>query len=72
MLQLDFPDLTLDQALVHAYRSNPHAFANGNMNHLLIGVHLSMSSIVDEVLFPAEASRLVDDHYSRWLQQVQP
>ena len=72
VLQLSFPDLTLDQALFHTYRSNPHAFANSNMNHLLVGAHLSILPIVDEVLSPAEASRLVDEHYSRWLQVVQP
>lgn len=72
VLQFGIPDLTLDQVLVHAYRSNPHAFANDNMNHLLVGAHLSMSSIVDEVVSPAEANKLVDEHYSRWLQMVQP
>ncbi|BFM18925.1 hypothetical protein R50073_51080 (plasmid) [Maricurvus nonylphenolicus] len=72
VLQFGIPDLTLDQVLVHAYHSNPHAFANDNMNHLLVGAHMSMSSIVDEVLSPAEANRLVDEHYSRWLQMVQP
>lgn len=72
VMQFEFADLTLDQALVHAYRSNPKAFVDDNMNHLVVGAYLSVSSTRDEVLPPAAASRLVDEHYSRWLQQVQP
>jgi len=72
VLKVNLPDLTLGQALVHTYRSNPHAFANDNMNHLLVGAHLSISSIAEEMLLPAEASQLVDEHYNRWLEVVQP
>ena len=72
VLRLNLPNLTLDQALVHTFRSNPSAFAQSNMNHLLVGEYLSVPPQVDKPLSPDAASRLVDKHYSRWLQKVQP
>lgn len=72
VLQFDMADLTLDQLLVHAFRANPDAFANSNMNHLIVGAYLSIPALSSETLSPTEASRLVDEHYRRWLQQVQP
>lgn len=72
VLQFDMAEFTLDQALVHAFRANPNAFANGNMNHLVVDSTLSIPLLNDEPLSPIEASRLVDEHYRLWLQQVQP
>lgn len=72
VMQFDMADFTLDQVLVHAFRVNPDAFANGNMNHLIIGSYLSIPPLNHEPLSPINASRLVDEHYRLWLQQVQP
>lgn len=72
VLQFGMVDLTLDQVLVHAFHTNPDAFAGGNMNHLIVGAYLSIPSFSSEKLSPIEASRVVDKHYRRWLQQVQP
>ncbi|MCW8885660.1 MAG: hypothetical protein OQK12_10475 [Motiliproteus sp.] len=71
VLLFDMTDFTLDQVLVHAFRANPDAFANGNMNHLIVGAYLSIPPLNSDSLPPIEASRLVDEHYHLWLQQVQ-
>ena len=72
VVRLGMADLTLDQALVHVFRSNTQAFASGNMNHLLVGEYLSIPPI-DDPLSPAAASRLVDEQYRAWqLREVQP
>ena len=72
VLQFGIVEFTLDQLLVHAFRANPGAFVNGNMNHLIVGAYLSITPLVGETLPALEASRVVDEHYRRWLQRVQP
>ncbi|AEF05683.1 PilL protein [Alteromonas naphthalenivorans] len=72
VLQLGMTDFTMDQQLVQAFRANPNAFANENMNHLVIGAYLNIPLSNDKPLSPVEASRLVDEHYRLWLEQVQP
>ena len=72
VMQFDMAEFTLDQVLVHAFRVNPDAFANGNMNHLIIGSYLKIPPLSHELLSSIEASQLVDEHYRLWLQKVQP
>lgn len=72
VLDLGLKGMTLAQALVHVFHANPDAFANHNMNHLLVGAYLTVPPLSDAPLTPTAASRLVDEHYRRWLQQVQP
>lgn len=72
VLGLGLKGLTMAQALVHTFQSNPGAFANNNMNHLLVGVYLTVPPWRDELLPPSAASRVVDEHFRLWLQQVQP
>ena len=68
--QLDLSGMTIDQVLVHLFRVNPHAFANGNMNHLLAGKTLKIPPVNPETLLTAfEASQLVDEHYRLWIQR---
>lgn len=68
--QLDLSDITIDQLLVYLFRANPHAFANGNMNHLLAGAVLKILPVNPETLPTAfEASQLVDEHYRLWIQR---
>ncbi len=67
--QLDYSGMTIDQVLVYLFRANPHAFANGNMNHLLAGETLKILPVNLETLpAPFEASQLVDEHYRLWIQ----
>lgn len=67
--QLDFSGTTIDQVLVYLFRANPHAFANGNMNHLLAGETLKIPPINPKTLPAAfEASQFVDEHYRLWIQ----
>ena len=67
---LDLSSMTIDQVLVYLFRANPHAFANGNMNHLLAGKMLKIPP-VNSGTFPTgyEASQLVDEHYRLWIQR---
>ena len=67
---LDLSSMTIDQVLVYLFRANPHAFANGNMNHLLAGKILKIPSVNPQTLPTAfEASQLVDEHYRLWIQR---
>ena len=69
--QLDFSGMTIDQVLVYLFRANPHAFANGNMNHLLAGKTLKIPPVNPETLPPGyEASQLVDEHYRLWKKRL--
>lgn len=69
--QLDLSGMTMDQLLVHIFRSNPHAFANSNMNHLLAGETLTIPPAEIEALPSAvESSRLVDEHYRLWKKRL--
>jgi len=67
---LDLSSMTIDQVLVYLFRANPHAFANGNMNHLLAGKMLKIPP-VNSGTFPTgyEASQLVDEYYRLWIQR---
>ena len=68
--QLDLSGMTIDQVLVYLFRANPHAFANGNMNHLLAGKILKIPPVNPETLPTAfEASQLVDEYYRLWIQR---
>ncbi|MBR9804902.1 hypothetical protein GYB62_00080, partial [bacterium] len=68
--QLDLSGMTIDQVLVHLFRVNPHAFGNGNMNHLLAGTVLKIPPVNPETLPTAfEASQFVDEHYRLWIQR---
>lgn len=68
--QLDLSGMTIDQVLVYLFRANPYAFANGNMNHLLAGTVLKIPPVNLETLpTEFEASQLVDEHYSLWIQR---
>ena len=68
--QLNLTGMTIDQVLVYLFRANPHAFANDNMNHLLAGKTLKIPPVNPETLPTAfEASQLVDEHYSLWIQR---
>ena len=54
------PEFTQDQVIVHIFQANLHAFANGNMNHLLVGEVLNIPPIEPNlVLSEAEASQWV-------------
>lgn len=67
--QLGFSGMTIDQVLVYLFRANPHAFPNGNMNHLLAGETLKIPLVNLETLPAAfEASQFVDEHYRLWIQ----
>ena len=68
--QLDLSGMTTDQVLVYLFRANPHAFTNGNMNHLLADKMLKIPSVNPETLPTGyEASQLVDEHYRLWIQR---
>lgn len=67
--EFDLAGITTDQALVYLFQTNPHAFVNSNMNHLLAGVTLTIAPVEPETLPTAfEASQLVDEHYRLWVQ----
>ena len=69
-IQLDLSGMTIDQVLIYLFRANPHAFANGNMNHLLAGVMLKLPTVNPETLpTEFEASQFVDEHYRLWVQR---
>lgn len=69
--QFDLTGMTIDQVLVYLFRANSHAFANGNMNHLLAGKMLSIPPVNPETLPTAfEASQLVDKHYRLWKKRL--
>ncbi|WP_162789643.1 FimV/HubP family polar landmark protein [Cycloclasticus sp. PY97N] len=69
--QLNLTGMTIDQVLVYLFRANPHAFANGNMNHLLAGKVLKIPPVHPETLPTAfEASQLVDEHYRLWKKRL--
>ena len=69
--QLDLSGMTIDQVLVYLFRANPHAFANGNMNHLLAGKTLKIPPVNPETLLTGyEASQLVDEHYRLWKKRL--
>ena len=69
--QLDLSGMTIDQVLVNIFRANPHAFANGNMNHLLAGKTLKIPPVNPETLpTEFEASQLVDEHYRLWKKRL--
>lgn len=69
--QLDLSGMTIDQVLVYLFRANPHAFANGNMNHLLAGKILKIPPVNPETLPTAfEASQLVDEYYRLWKKRL--
>ena len=68
--QLDLIGLTIDQALVYLFHANTHAFANTNMNHLLVGKILNVPPVNYESLpTPVDASQIVEKHYRLWLQR---
>lgn len=68
--QLEASGMTIDQMLVTLFRANPHAFANDNMNHLLVGKTLTVPSVNSEALPTAfEASQFVDQHHRLWIQR---
>ena len=69
--QLDLSGIAIDQVLVYLFRANPHAFANGNMNHLLAGKILKIPPVNPETLPTAiEASQFVDEHYRLWKKRL--
>ena len=69
--QIDLSDMATDQVLVYLFRANPHAFANGNMNHLLAGKMLKIPPVNPQSLPTAfEASQLVDEHYRLWKKRL--
>ena len=68
--QLELRGITIDQVLVYLFQANPHAFGNGNMNHLLAGAMLKLPPVNPEtLLIEYEASQLVDEHYRLWIQR---
>ena len=68
--QLDLKGLTMDQALVCLFRANPHAFANRNMNHLLVGVMLTIPVFEKAKSQPViKAHQRADEHYRLWGQR---
>lgn len=68
--QLELRGITIDQVLVYLFQANPHAFGNGNMNHLLADAMLKLPPVNPETLpTEFEASQLVDEHYSLWIQR---
>ena len=69
--QLDLSGITIDQVLVYLFQANPHAFGNGNMNHLLAGKVLKIPPVNPETLLTRyEASQFVDEQYRLWKKRL--
>lgn len=68
--KLKLKNISTDQALVMLFHSNPQAFNDDNMNHLIAGAILTIPLYDNEFIdSPLQSTLIVDEHYSRWIAE---